>query len=364
MRARLITVALFAVAALASATLATAASASAATGAVTVHWHPPMRIDPRNGGLSAVSCPSPRLCVAVDQSGFVLTTTNPTGGIRPWTKPARIDSAANAPLTGISCPTVRLCVAVDAAGNVITSTRPTGGSRAWSHPAHVDPTNAPGGGAAGLLGISCASPSMCVAVDGGTPGNVVSSSTPTHGAAAWKLTAVGGVLNSITCPATTVCIAAGSQRYLSTSPTGGPGSWKATGVQAGGGVFSDINCSSLTLCLASGYSDSSTGLITRATDPHGGPSAWSTTAAELSPPNPGTGLLDGVGCMGTAICIASDSADNVFTSTAPTTGVWSTPFEIAPKSALTAGWSSISCASTVCVVVDGNGWAVAGGKRG
>jgi hypothetical protein len=356
LRARLTTLALTALAALAGA---------GSAGAATVHWHPPIRIEPgRNGGLSAVSCPSSKLCVAVDQSGYLLTTTNPTGSGKPWKAPVRIDSAANGPLTGISCPTVRLCVAVDASGNVITSTRPTGGARAWSHPAHVDPTNAPGGGPAGLVGISCASPSMCVAVDGGTPGNVVSSTAPTHGATAWKLTAVGGVLTNISCPTTTLCIAVGSQRYVSTTPTGGPGSWKPTGIQAGAGAFDDITCPSALMCVASGYSYTSTGAITTSTNPHGGPAAWSTNGVELNPPSPGSGLLDGVGCMASTLCVAVDSTDNVFTSTAPTTAVWSTPVEIGPASAATALWSSIACATTVCVVVDSNGYAVAGGKRG
>jgi hypothetical protein len=300
--------------------------------------------------------------VAVDQSGFALTTTNPLGGARAWHR-FRIDSDANAPLTGIACPTARLCVAVDSSGNVISSTRPTRGPRAWSRPVHVDPTSAPGGGPAGLLGIACPSASLCVAVDGGTPANVVSTTHPTGAATDWKLTAVGGVLTSIACPSNSLCVAAGNQHYVSTAPTGGPGSWHGTGAQAGG-IFSDIVCPSVVLCVASGYANTSTGLATSSITPSGAPSSWHTVGVEPSPPSPGTGLLDSIGCMLLPLCVATDSADNVFTSSSPTTGgTWGNPTEIAPVSAPTAEWSSIGCSLTLCVVVDSNGYAVTGTRH-
>jgi hypothetical protein len=351
LRTRLTTVALAVLAALASAGPA---------GAATIHWHPPVRIEPaHNGGLSAVSCPLSRLCVAVDQSGVALVTTNPLGGPRAW-HAFRIDSPANAPLTDISCPTVRLCVAVDAAGNVISSVRPTHGPRAWSRPVHVDPTTAPGGGPAGLLGIDCPSVALCVAVDGGTPGNAVSTTHPTGAATGWKLTAVGGVLTSIACPSSSLCVAAGNQHYVSTTPTGGAGSWHGTGMLLGG-VFSDIACPSLTLCVAGGYANNSTGIAASSINPGGAASTWHTAAIEPNPPSPGTGLLDSIGCLVGPLCVATDSADNVFTSNWP--GPWSTPTEIAPVSAATAEWSSIGCSLTLCVMVDSNGYAVTGTRH-
>jgi hypothetical protein len=64
---------------------------------------------------------------------------------------------------GISCPSVSFCVAVDVAGNVITSSKPTLGNAAWTV-TNVD-------GANPLTGVSCPSISFCVAVDG--IGNVI-----------------------------------------------------------------------------------------------------------------------------------------------------------------------------------------------
>jgi adhesin/invasin len=65
--------------------------------------------------LDAVSCASASFCAAVDSSGNVLTSTDPTGGAAAWTS-ASIDSNG---LTGVSCPSASLCVAVDSAGNVV-----------------------------------------------------------------------------------------------------------------------------------------------------------------------------------------------------------------------------------------------------
>ena len=41
-------------------------------------------------GLNSISCPSTSLCVAVDGTGHVITSTNPTGGPSAW-KPALVD---------------------------------------------------------------------------------------------------------------------------------------------------------------------------------------------------------------------------------------------------------------------------------
>ena len=76
--------------------------------------------------LDAVSCPSRSFCVAVDGSGGVLTSTNPTGGRAAW-RLAKIDGRRV--LNSVSCPSRALCVAVDGSGGVLTSTNPTGVGR-------------------------------------------------------------------------------------------------------------------------------------------------------------------------------------------------------------------------------------------
>lgn len=342
------------------AALLAAAVLPAVAGAASIRWNKAVRLVPssHDGGLSAVSCPATNLCVAVDYAGYVIATSRPTGGNGSWTRAARIDRN---PLTGVSCPTTRLCVAVDANGGVLTSTKPTAGARAWSLPARVDTAAGPDGGPAGLLGVSCPTASLCVAVDGASPGDVVSTTSPAGGAKTWKVTKIGGTLTSISCASAGLCVAAGSQHYVSTSPAGGSSAWHATGSQAGGGIFSAIACPALRLCVAVGFGNTSTGLATTSSDPRGSARTWRTVSIEPTPPDPGEGLLTAVGCAGTGLCIAVDGNDHAFTSTSPGKGIWSGPATVRPKSASIT--TAISCNRHLCVVVDGAGVETTGVVR-
>src|SRR5437763_289953 len=155
-------------------------SAGAASG---LTWAAPVQVDHQapfghTNSFTGVSCPTSSFCAAVDGEGNVLTSTNPTGGESAWAI-APIDGQLTAPrslgevLTAVSCPSTTLCVAVDNIGNVITSTNPGAGAPAWSAAA-VDAPHA-------LLGVSCApSTTLCVAVDGS--GDVVAPNNPTGGA--------------------------------------------------------------------------------------------------------------------------------------------------------------------------------------
>jgi hypothetical protein len=88
--------------------------------------------------FSGVSCPSSRLCVAVDGSGNAVTSRNPAGGAAAWKVTHIYGPAGCAPtstdgapcsLNAISCPSIDLCVAVNADGGVVTSVKPSGGRR-------------------------------------------------------------------------------------------------------------------------------------------------------------------------------------------------------------------------------------------
>lgn len=332
-----------------------------AASAAYIRWKTAVRAEPaKNGGLQAVSCPTAKLCVAVDDSGYVVTTINPTGGSGSWSHTAKIDSSS---LTGVSCASTSFCVAVDAAGDVLTSTKPTGGAAAWSKPVHVDSTASPGGGYAGFAGIACPSTSLCVAVDSGTTGNVATSTKPTGGAHAWKLTALTGTLTSVSCASVTLCVAAGTQHLYSIDPTGGGTAWHATGGQTGGGILSGIACPSSTLCVGVGYGNTSPGLATASADPRGSAASWKTVGVEPTPPSSGQGLLDAVGCAGTALCVAVDSSDRDYvTTTAAAKASWTSGAPIRPNAA--SDRSAISCSATVCMVVDSAGVATAGVVHG
>ncbi len=203
--------------------------------------------------VRGISCPSTTLCVAVDAAGNSLVSTDPTGGASEWTA-THVDTnlsygctgtglTCQPPLVGISCPTVALCAAVDFSGNLLTTTDPTA-ALPWTS----TPTD--GGGLSSLFGISCPAIGFCATVDGdagraitldpATPTSQASRSLPdslygiwcqsqslclasvqTQGgisgllgsfdpalpASTWTLSGLGGV-NAVACPSASLCLAA------------------------------------------------------------------------------------------------------------------------------------------------------------
>jgi hypothetical protein len=193
-----------------------------------------------------VSCPSTTLCVATDWDGNVITSTDPTGGAKAWSI-ANVDSAPHLhALVGVSCPSPSLCIAPasdSSGGNLAVSTSPAGGAGAWTLD-HID-------GDLELVGAGCASNSLCVAFD--TAGDVLSSTDPTGGPAAWtvappssSLIPSGGLsFVSVSCPSVSLCIAAGGRGVIvsSTNPAGGSSAWTAAPVDV-------PECAVTTPCIA------------------------------------------------------------------------------------------------------------------
>ena len=126
-------------------------------------WSKPANIDAGEAKGTAVSCPPTTFCVYVDSDGNA-STYNGT----KWGSSIRIDhSTIRAPVTNppgpaiapagplaVSCPTTRLCVAVDLAGNALTYNGVT-----WSKPTRIDPGQE-------LSAVSCPSTRFCLATDG------------------------------------------------------------------------------------------------------------------------------------------------------------------------------------------------------
>ncbi len=236
-------------------------------------------IDPGNQILG-ISCPSVTLCVAVDSAGNAITTTNADvlPPIAPTWTVGNIEVGQHSAINAVSCPTTSLCVAVDSAGDVITSSAPSAGSGTWSL-AHVDSmtgtvtlrgsatTNPPNSNPvtlSGLTSVSCATATMCVAVD--AAGNVVASTNPTGGASAWTMFPVdSAALDSVSCPSTNFCMAVDDRgEYVDslTAPTGGSSGWNTTGCPCqfkspssatpldATAVMNSVSCPSAELCLA------------------------------------------------------------------------------------------------------------------
>lgn len=260
------------------------------------------RVDKDRGGLTGISCPTKSFCAAVDGSGHVLWSTAPTGGLKKWSGPVRIDPT-QAPgggyvgLAGISCASPQLCVAVDNSpnGEVMVSTDPTGGARTW-HRATIAPGQQ-------LTSVSCASTSLCVvtgtetyyatrvygyardwhAAQGAPGGGVFSSVACAHSssmclAVGYNNTSTGfasgsarvtsggwvyrsiesyppgpteGLVNGVACPTTSFCVALDTSEsaYVSNSPLAG--GWSAPKVIRPGSlsVTAELSCT-LKLCVA------------------------------------------------------------------------------------------------------------------
>jgi hypothetical protein len=242
-------------------------------------------------------------------------------------------------LTSVSCPSAALCVSGETGGNVVTSTDPTGGTAAWTVAHASAVTNA-------FRGMSCASASLCVGVD--SAGNVVTSTNPTGGAGAWSTADVAGVgsFNAVSCPSASLCVAVDSAGNVvtSTNPTGGAGAWTVTHVGELGTSFFGVSCPSASLCVAVG----SAGNVVTSTNPTGGAGAWST--ADVA----GAGNFQAVSCPSASLCVATAGHD-VATSTNPTggAGAWSVAHVGGPGDEIFVGLLSVSCPSTsLCVAVD------------
>jgi hypothetical protein len=158
----------------------------------------------KGASLTGISCPTTGFCVAVDNHGDVVFSKDPTGGAKYWSKPEAVDTTAAAGggpagFAGISCPSAKLCVAVDNASQVVTSTTPTAGVSAW--------TLAAISGGPSLTSVSCPSTTLCV-LGGSTR---YDSIVPTGGASSWiaRGAIVGGVISSLACPSLTTCVGVG-----------------------------------------------------------------------------------------------------------------------------------------------------------
>lgn len=269
--------------------------------------------------LTSVSCPSARLCVATDAAGDVIVSRQPSARAPKWivrhADDATSDLTAVYPsdfLTSVSCPSTALCVAVDDRGNVVESTDPGGSAPAWVT-INVD-------GANYLSGVSCASASLCTAVD--LAGNAVVSTNPTGGPAAWQVFSLEGMLGAlgsfpgrltgaflsgISCPSQSLCVAVDSSGDIvsSTDPAGGSSAWTASPAD-GAGLLGAVSCASLSLCAAVDEH----GNILVSTSPAGGAQAWHSTRVDETSP------LDSVSCAATR-CVAVDLNGGVTSSAGP-----------------------------------------------
>jgi hypothetical protein len=149
-------------------------------------WSKPVRQAPLGDDMSAVSCPSPRFCMAL-----VGTTAEATRDGRHWSTPAKVSSSF---LSGISCASSTFCAVVDSNGAVSN----WHGGR-WSAPREVDPHGPARVPVLALYSISCPSASFC-AVEG-------SGHLLTWDGTHWSKFSATGV-SGLSCTSANFCLAA------------------------------------------------------------------------------------------------------------------------------------------------------------
>jgi hypothetical protein len=211
-------------------------------------------------GLGTVACPTTSMCaiggVGDDGAvGGVLSSADPTGGPSAW-QFTELPTGEYTGLGLLSCPSSQLCVGAasvsvpggNPSSNIFTSTDPTGGASAWTTTSL---------GQTYVSDLNCPSVSLCIA--GGAYVNSqnqsvqmqLTSTDPTGGSAAWQLAESAHPIDgAIACPTASECFAfpsAGNQMLTSTDPAGGPSTWQES---AGPAQYSTVSCPATTLCVA------------------------------------------------------------------------------------------------------------------
>jgi hypothetical protein len=260
-----------------------------------------------------------------------------TAAASPWTL-TNLNLGAEETIYGMNCQPTGFCVGVGQEGVVISSATPTAGAAAWSI-GHLELAENLRGN---LRGVSCPTASLCVAVD--FSGGVWTTTEPAAGAGSWRATKIPKATSifAISCSASE-CILVGSGGLIvrSTNPTGGASAWTVSHLATAAPLRS-ISCTG-TLCVAGDFD----GGLWTTTNPAGGGAAW-TSIGQPAGENPALGVT----CQSPTLCLAG-VAGYALLSTAPTAGLaaW-------PATALATRFQILAAAcpsATLCVLASNNG---------
>ncbi len=235
--------------------------------------------------LTAVSCPSSRICDALGEtvSGVYDLTLRTTDGGRRWS--SRTLPAGTALGAALACPSAERCVTFGHKGTNTTALAfVTGdGGDHWA-------TARLAGNPTGVNDVACPSRTECLAVGTGPAGPLVLRSA--DGGARWvdeSLPAGAPNLVAVSCPTTAICVAVGGAAIRSTD---GGRTWRLEGrLSSDINAISSLACASPTLCIAVGSTPSSAAAA-RTTD---GGEHW--TERSLAGSN-----LEDVSCASRSVC--------------------------------------------------------------
>ena len=269
--------------------------------------------------LAGVSCGAPQACTAVgffDNSPSSSRTLAEAWNGTSWAIQPTPDAAGflHSTLASVSCTSASACLAVGRsythlfAGGVTLAESRSGST--WKI---VPGATLPGTNGA-LSGVSCTSPTACMAVGDYT--DTAGSGLPlaeSWNGTAWAVLPVpvpargyDGVLEGVSCTSPSACTAVGS--YTSSGSLVGLAerwdgtAWTVQATPAGDDVLHGVSCSTATTCTAVGYSLSyPQGLSTLAEGwQHG---TWSVQQTPFLP-GPFFHSLNGVSCRAAGVCAA------------------------------------------------------------
>jgi hypothetical protein len=279
------------------------------------------------GPLSAISCPSESLCVAVESGGRILRTLDPAAPTPSW----GTAFVAEPGLKSVSCTTQGLCVAVGGhEGHEAFTSHDSGAS--WSPAPAADTKGA-------LTGVACVGP-LCVAVD--SAGRALATENP--GASNWPASEIdpGTSLQSVACSTASSCVAvdAAGRAFGSERPLSGAWAHRRIGVAP----LAAVSCAPSGPCAAvDGEGDA---LVSANAASPG--STW------LSTPVTGS-ALGAVSCAASGLCVAVDEHGDAFASDNPLSAV---PTWSVSSTAGGASLTGVSCvAGGICTAVDAAGRA-------
>jgi hypothetical protein len=313
--------------------------------------------------LEGVSCPRPKLCVAVGrraerhgQAPFAERWNGSSWTIQPIPAP----KASDAFLVSVSCATSKDCTAVGGEASSPEQFGPLAeqwNGRRWRVTQAGDPA---GVSAGNLASVSCASDDNCVAVGMSQGRRHDQALSEQWNGRSWKLLATARVrraatLSGVDCISKGFCMAVGE---IESSAGGGEvamaqtlakGAWQLTGVPVITGsdltIFYDTWCASRYSCLAVGQTQgmNDTAIAAKWTG-----STW--TAQSL--PSGTNQILLGISCSSSARCMAVGSGVTRPVSQQWTGTSWTSEPTAQLSGASYASFNQVSCpTATRCIAV-------------
>ena len=284
-----------------------------------------------------MACPSISQCTAVDQSGDLEVTFNPTtGGI--YSSTTLLVTSYPTLVAGVACPLASQCTVV---GDVSVNGGGGGGEESTFNPAapgNPRPTIIEPGNAV-MSGVACPSTTQCTAV--GQSGeqvtfNPTAPGTPAPTPIDLDADHRGQWLEGVACPSTTQCTAVDQiGRAIAGDPTT-PAGWTLQPI-AGANVPRSIACSSLTQCVT--VDQAGNAFVGTGPPPH-------TLTVSVAGGGSGSVAGTGISCPGTCSHSYDSGSTVALTATA------------SPGSTFT-GWSGGGCAGTrSCTVMMSSDQAV------